>query len=165
MKITKRYEPAGNPAAVLSSVLLPGLNMSDNELNKLTEQIIGCAFRVSNVLGSGFLEKVYENALAHEIRKSGLMVAQQHPISVRYDGIIVGDFFADLLVQNVVIVELKATKSLDESSLAQCLNYLKATATPVSLLLNFGTSKVDVKRIIADSRWKSESRIAADEHG
>ena len=122
-------------------------------------------FGFPNALGSGFLEKVYENALAHEIRKSGLIVAQQHPVSVRYDGIIVGDFFVDLLVKNIVIVELKAARSLDQSSIAQRLNYLKATATPICLLLNFGSSKVEVKRIIADSRWNSEPEIAADEHG
>ena len=71
----------------------------------------------------------------------------------------------DLLVKNIVIVELKAARSLDQSSIAQCLNYLKATATPICLLLNFGSSKVEVKRIIADSRWNSEPEIAADEHG
>ena len=68
------------------------------ELNRITEVVIGCAYTVSNALGDGFLEKVYENALAHELRKSGLKVAQQHPVAVYYDGVIVGEFSADLLV-------------------------------------------------------------------
>ena len=128
--------------------------MSENEINVITERIIGCAFSVSNTLGSGFLEKVYENALAHELRKAGIAVSQQYPISVRYDGIIVGEYFADLVAHDRVIVELKAMTNLDESHLAQCLNYLKATGREICLLLNFGSPRVEVKRIIADRKWK-----------
>ena len=128
--------------------------MPENEINVITERIIGCAFSVSNTLGSGFLEKVYENALAHELRKAGIAVSQQYPISVRYDGIIVGEYFADLVAHDRVIVELKAMTNLDESHLAQCLNYLKATGREICLLLNFGSPRVEVKRIIADRKWK-----------
>jgi len=106
-------------------------------LNALTERIIRCAFRVSNTLGSGFLEKVYENALTVEMDGEGLSVQQQHPVKVSYRGEVVGDYFADLLVEDSIIVELKAVKMLDEIHMAQCLNYLKATGLKLCLLLNF----------------------------
>jgi GxxExxY protein len=117
-------------------------------INQVTEVIIGCAYRVANTLGHGFLEKVYENALAHEIRKAGLRVQQQQSIHVRYDSVVVGDYIADLLVEETVIVELKAVQSLDDSARAQCVNYLKATGHEVCLLINFGQPRVEVKRII-----------------
>jgi GxxExxY protein len=113
----------------------------------LSETVLGCAFRVSNTLGAGFLEKVYENALTHEIRKSGLAVAQQAPIQVIYDGELVGSYAADLLVESRLIVELKACKALEDVHMAQCLNYLKATGIRTCLLLNFGTPKLQIKRI------------------
>jgi GxxExxY protein len=119
-----------------------------SELNKITEQIIGCAYTVANTLGSGFLEKVYENALTYELRKAGLQVGQQHGISVYYDGVVVGEFFADLLVEESVLVELKGIRDLDEIHMAQCLNYLKATGMQVCLLINFGAPKVEIKRIV-----------------
>lgn len=112
----------------------------------LTETIIGCAFKVANTLGPGFLEKVYENALAHELRKAGLVVAQQHPIPVHYDGVQVGDFVADLLVAGTVLLELKAVPEHSDFFTAQCLNYLKATHLPVCLLINFGRAKLDIRR-------------------
>ena len=122
--------------------------ISDLErLNPITEKIIGCAYMISNGLGSGFVEKVYENALAHELRKAGLGVHQQHPIQVNYDGVIVGEYVADLLVEDCVLVELKAVKILDEVHQAQCINYLKATGMHLCLLLNFGTRRVGIKRI------------------
>jgi GxxExxY protein len=88
---------------------------------------IDCALAVANTLGAGFVEKVYENALAYELRKRGLAVAQQRGVVVRYDGFIVGEYTTDLLVEAAVLVELKAVKALDTIHLAQCLNYLKAT--------------------------------------
>ena len=118
------------------------------ELDQITEKIIGCAFTVSNTLGTGFLEKVYENALAHEIRNSGLSVKQQYPIHVYYDEQLVGDYVADLFIEDCVIVELKAVKAIDEIHMAQCMNYLKATDLKVCLLLNFGKTKVQIKRIV-----------------
>jgi GxxExxY protein len=117
-------------------------------LNEVTERIIGCAYQVSRVLGSGFVEKVYENALAHELRKNGLKATQQSPIKVVYDGVLVGEFFADILVEDVVIVELKVVRALDNVHLAQGLNYLKATGLNVCLLFNFGTQRVQVRRIV-----------------
>ena len=118
------------------------------EINEITEKIIGCAFTVSNGLGSGFLEKVYENALAHELRKSGMDMVQQHPIEVCYGGVVVGEYFADLLMENQVMLELKAVKGLDDIHMAQCLNYLKATGKKICLLMNFGKPKVEIKRIV-----------------
>ena len=123
---------------------------SAEELNSITERVIGCAYTVSNTLGAGFLEKVYENALAYELRKNGLDVIQQHPIQVLYDGVVVGDFVADLLVEHEVLVELKTVRAFDDVHLAQCLNYLKATGKSICLLLNFGTPKVQVKRVVRD---------------
>jgi len=121
---------------------------SREELNRISKKIIGCAFTVSNVLGSGFLEKVYENALSHELCKAGLNVAQQYPINVHYDGVVVGNYIADLLVEDCVLIELKAIKALGDIEMAQCLNYLKATALRLCLLLNFGKPRVEVKRIV-----------------
>ena len=117
-------------------------------MNDLTEKIIGCAYAVGNTLGSGFLEKVYENALVHELRKSGVDVLQQHPIKVIYDDVVVGDFVADLLVAGSVLVELKSVKALDAVHMAQCLNYLKATGLKVCLLINFGGTKLELKRLV-----------------
>ena len=124
--------------------------MIDNQIdsNCLTEKIIGCAFEVSNVLGCGFLEKVYEKALVQELLLAGLNVKAQYPISVYYKGKIVGNFFADILVENSILVELKALKYLDNNHQAQCLNYLKASNLNLCLLINFGNSKVQIKRII-----------------
>ena len=128
----------------------PQINADERGLNELTERIIGCAFRVSNTLGCGFLEKVYESALAHELRKNGLEVTQQQAISVSYDGVSVGEYVADLLVEGAVLVELKAVRQLDSVHLAQCMNYLKATGLKICLLLNFGKQRVEIKRIVND---------------
>jgi len=122
--------------------------MNHEELNAITEKIIGGAYAVANGLGNGFLEKVYENALTHELGKGGLAVEQQKAVQVIYDGVIVGDYVADLLVNEAVLVELKAVKTLDDVHMAQCLNYLKATGLSVCLLINFGTPRVEVKRIV-----------------
>ncbi len=122
--------------------------MDADTVNSITERIIGCAFTVSNTLGTGFLEKVYENALALELRRAGLTVEQQAPIRVHYQGELIGDFAADLLVENCILVELKAVKALDEAHMAQCINYLAASGLKVCLLLNFGRSKLEVKRVV-----------------
>jgi GxxExxY protein len=118
------------------------------ELEQLTEKIIGCAYTVANTLGSGFLEKVYENALAYELRKQGFQVEQQRAIPVYYEKALVGEYLADLLVGGNVLVELKAIKSIEDVHKAQCINYLKATGLTICLLINFGTPKVQIKRII-----------------
>jgi GxxExxY protein len=116
-------------------------------MDELTQKVIHCAFAVSNTLGCGFLERVYENALAHELRKAGLKAEQQHGITVYYDGVAVGEYTADLLVEGVLLLELKAVKELDDIHLAQCLNYLRATNLRLCLLMNFGKPKLEVRRI------------------
>ncbi|MEW6497565.1 MAG: GxxExxY protein [Cyanobacteriota bacterium] len=118
------------------------------ELNQVTEKIIRCAFTVGNKLGCGFLEKVYENALVHELLKAGSRVEPQFKINVYYDGIVVGEYWADLLVGGCVLVELKAIRTIGEKEIAQCLNYIKATKLTLCLLLNFGNPKVEVRRIV-----------------
>lgn len=118
---------------------------SDDEI---TELVIGAAYRVANTLGLGFLEKVYENALVHEVKKLDLQVEQQFPIKVVYDGIVVGDFYVDLLIEKRIVVELKYAKGIDDAHLAQCLNYLKATEATLGLLVNFGTPRVQIKRVV-----------------
>lgn len=118
------------------------------ELNWVTERIIGCAFTVGNALGIGFWERVYENALVHELGKAGLGVEQQKLLQVFYDGVLVGQFYADLLVEQAVIVELKAVTALDTKHFAQCMNYLKATGLTLGLLINFGSPKVEIKRVV-----------------
>jgi GxxExxY protein len=126
----------------------PQMNADERRLNGITGRVIGCAYVVANTLGHGFLEKVYENTLAHELRKTGLVVEQQKIIKIQYDGVVVGDYVADLLVEDVVLVELKAVKNLDEVHVAQCLNYLKATRLKICLLFNFATPRVQLKRIV-----------------
>jgi GxxExxY protein len=126
------------------------MNADKHRLNQITERIIGCAFAVSNSLGCGFLEKVYENALVHELRKNELKAEQQQPIQVHYDDVLVGDYVADVLVEGCVLVELKAMKALDDVHVAQCLNYLKATSLQICLLLNFGNPKLEVRRLVRD---------------
>jgi len=119
-----------------------------SELDRVTEKIIGCAFMVGNRLGCGFLEKIYENALVIELRKAGLRIAQQQLMKVLYDEVVVGTYVADVVVEDSVLVEIKAVKLLDEIHSAQCLNYLKATGLPLCLLINFGRPRVDIKRLI-----------------
>ncbi|MEK6718587.1 MAG: GxxExxY protein [candidate division NC10 bacterium] len=126
------------------------MDADNRRLNEISRKVIGAAMRVSNNLGSGFLEKVYENALVHELRKADVKVAQQHVMSVSYDGVVVGEYAADLLVDDGVLVELKAVRALDEVHMAQCMNYLKATGLRVCLLLNFGQPRLQVKRIVRD---------------
>jgi GxxExxY protein len=127
---------------------LTQMSADERRLNELSQAIIGCAYKVSNALGAGFVEKVYENALALEIRKADLNLSQQQAIPVKYEGTIVGDFFYDLLVEGMVLVELKAAKAIDDAHIAQCLNYLKATSLHLCLLLNFGQPRVEVRRVV-----------------
>ncbi|MCB0221808.1 MAG: GxxExxY protein [Chrysiogenetes bacterium] len=124
------------------------MNADEDRLNEITEAIIGAAFALSNTLGSGFLEKVYENALALELRLLGLNTVQHAPIEVLYRQECVGEYFADLLVENSVIVELKAIQKLDPTHMAQVMNYLNATGFKIGLLVNFGQPRVEVKRLV-----------------
>jgi GxxExxY protein len=121
---------------------------SDIALNAVSERVIGCAFRVANTLGDGFLERVYENALAHELHKNGLIALRQHPISVHYDGIVVGDYLADFLVEDQLLLELKAVTALERVHVLQCVNYLRATGLHRCLLLNFGAASLEIKRVV-----------------
>ena len=116
-------------------------------LSDLTRKIIGCAYEVHKELGPGFLEKVYETALVHELRSAGLNAEPQTPIPVRYKGAVVGDYFADILVERAVVCEIKASGDLATAHQAQLLHYLKATGIEVGLLLNFGRPSVQVKRM------------------
>jgi GxxExxY protein len=129
--------------------------MNDIDLNKLTEKIIGCAFDISNSLGIGFVEKVYENAYAHLLRKTGHRVILQHPIKVLFDGIVFGEFFGDLLVDDLVLIELKAVTELANEHTAQALNYLRATGLPVCLLINFGKPRIQVRHLHPSPNWKA----------
>ena len=115
----------------------------------LTDKIINAAYKVHNVLGFGFLEKVYQNALAIELRKGVLAVSSEVPIKVFYDNEIVGEYVADLIVEDKVVLELKAVKDLAEIHEVQLVNYLKATGIEVGLLINFGHS-VQVRRKVFD---------------
>ena len=119
-----------------------------DRLNELSRAIIGCAFTVLNTLGAGFLEKVYENALALQLREAGLAVAQQHGATVTYHGTVIGEYFVDLLIEDKVLVELKAIKALDDAHRLQCVNYLKATGLQLCLLLNFGNPRLEIKRVV-----------------
>ncbi len=118
------------------------------DTDKTTEAIINCAMKVSNTLGAGFLEKVYENALAIELRKAGLQAEPQKKIAVTYDNAVVGDYIADIIVDECVILEIKAAKAIDAIHQAQLLNYLKATGFHVGLILNFGTPRLGIKRLV-----------------
>ena len=113
---------------------------------KLTEKIIGCAYRVYNQMGFGFLESVYEKCMLIELNKAGLNGDSQKPIKVYYDNEIVGDFVADILVNDTIILELKSVRRIVRAHEVQLVNYLVATKKSVGLLLNFGERKVDVKR-------------------
>ena len=109
--------------------------------------MIGCAFTVLNTLEASFLEKVYENALALELDAVGLSVAQQVAATVYYHDVVVGEYFVDPLVENVLLVELKTAKALDEAHRMQCVNYLEATGLRLCLLLNFGRPRLEIKRV------------------
>ncbi len=125
--------------------------------SELTDKIIKAFYKVYNKLGFGFLEKVYENSMMFELRKMGLKCENQHPIEVYYEGEVVGKYFADILVEDVVILELKADKALAPEHEAQLLNYLKATNIEVGLLLNFG-EKPQFKRKAFSNEFKNQSK-------
>jgi GxxExxY protein len=137
--------------------------MSDLKHSDVTGEIIRGFYEVNNALGFGFLEKVYENALALELRSRGLDVIQQKPISVYYKSVIVGEYFADLLVNGVVLVELKAAAKIIEAHEAQLLNYLRATDIEVGLLLNFGEKPDHKRKIYTNDRKPLLSVLFEDE--
>ncbi len=119
----------------------------------ITEKTIKAFYTIYNILGYGFLEKVYRNAMVIELRKQGVVVTPESPITIYYNGEVVGEYFADLLVAKAVIVELKAVRKLVDEHEAQLLNYLKATPYEVGLLFNFGP-KPEIKRKAFDNSRK-----------
>lgn len=129
------------------------MNTDTNGLRsgKITDLVIKGFYTVYNALGYGFLEKVYANALAIQLRKLGLAVVREAPIPVYYDGILLGEYYADLLVDDIGIVELKAVSALAKEHKAQLLNYLKATSYEVSLLMNFGPKPTFMRKIFVNA--------------
>jgi GxxExxY protein len=120
------------------------------EYKDVTETVIGCAYRVYNKMGFGFLESVYEKCLLIELRKEGLDTESQKPITVYYENEIVGEFIADIIVNNTIILELKSVRRIIKAHEVQLVNYLIATGKPVGLILNFGERKVEIKRKIKE---------------
>ena len=129
---------------------MKSVSKSKMKYQKLTENIIKAAYTVHNILGYGFLEKVYQNALVIELAKRGIKADSEKPIKVFYEGQIVGDYVCDLIVDDKVILELKAVKELNDIHEVQLVNYLKATGVEVGLLINFGPS-VKIKRKVFDN--------------
>ncbi len=117
---------------------------------KLTEMIIGCAYRVYNKMGFGFLESVYENCLMIELRKAELSAKAQQGLTVYYDKVIVGEFIADIIVEDLVVIELKSVREISPMHEVQLVNYLTATGKDIGLLINFGQKGVQVKRKVRE---------------
>ena len=120
------------------------------EYRELTEKIIGCAYRIYNTMGFGFLESVYEKCMLIELRKEGLNAESQKPITVTYDNENVGEFIADIIVEDTIILELKSVKRIVKAHEVQLVNYLVATGKPIGLILNFGEWKVEIKRKVKE---------------
>ncbi|MBW1706153.1 MAG: GxxExxY protein [Deltaproteobacteria bacterium] len=120
------------------------------EYQDLTEKIIGCAYRVYNKMGFGFVESVYEKCLLIELHKSDLEAESQKPITVFYENEIVGEFVADIIVNDTIMLELKSVRRIIKAHEVQLVNYLVATGKPIGLILNFGERKVEVKRKVKD---------------
>lgn len=149
----KAFQGLNNTSEILSCLCLcvsvaEMRNYVFMDLDKLTYKINGAIYEVNQLLGGGFLEKVYENALLFELNARGLQAERQVPIKVTYKGIIVGDYVADIVVDNQVILELKAVEYLSKNHEAQMLNYLKATGYRVGLLVNFTYPKAEIKRFV-----------------
>jgi GxxExxY protein len=128
------------------------------ERGELTEKIIGCAMTVHRILGPGFLESVCQHALAHELRKADLEVEGERKIQVTYDGVVVGDFSADNIVQRAILVENKAVQALAPAHEVQLVNYLTATGIEIGLLLNFGAERLGFKRKTRTYRPKQKGQ-------
>ena len=136
--------------------------MNNNyKYSEITEVIIGEAYKVHNALGSGFLEKVYENAFYKKIKETGFRVVQQHPIKVLFENEIVGEYCTDLLVEDKIIVESKALESMHQIHEVQLVNYLKATGLEIGLLLNFG-KKLEVKRKVFSVNHNSLNKSVSE---
>jgi GxxExxY protein len=132
----------------LTGLFLRNANMpeSNHDNNGLTGKIIGLAMKIHRTLGNGFLESIYQNALAHEFAKAGVEFQKEAPLDVRYDGVLVGKFSADMVVQNKLIIETKAVRELVIAHEHQLINYLTATGIDEGLLLNFGAERLQFKK-------------------
>jgi GxxExxY protein len=136
-----------NPVNPVNPVeIQKGKTESHMEDEEITRKIIGCAMKVHRALGPGFLESVYESAFAHELAKTGLRVECQAPIKVHYDGVVVGDFIADMRIEGRILIENKAVQRLTAAHEVQLVNYLAATGAEVGLLINFGADSLQFKR-------------------
>jgi GxxExxY protein len=124
------------------------MNADKDKLDSLTERVLGAVFEVTNTLGAGFLEKVYQRALLRELGLQGIQASAEDSFTVTYKSHSVGEYFADLLVEDVLVVELKCVERLSSEHTAQCLNYLRASGRTVCLLVNFQKPKVEWKRIV-----------------
>ena len=145
---------------------MDGQDLQDKRLRheQITSDIIGCAFEVINELGIGFLESVYEKALLIALRQRGHRVASQHPMTVTFRGADVGIFYADLVVDEKVIVELKAVKAITPEHQAQVINYLQATGIEVGLLINFGNPKLEYKRFTRTKKSNMDTQDEQDQN-
>ena len=122
--------------------------MDADKLNSISEKVLGAVFEISNTLGPGFLEKVYQRAMVRELSLRGMLVRTEVSFPVQYKGYNVGKYFADLLVEDELVVEIKCVEHLTEQHRAQCLNYLKASGLKLCLLINFQKPRVEFKRIV-----------------
>jgi GxxExxY protein len=127
-------------------------NPNEFAQHELTEKIIGCAYHVYNTLGSGFAEEVYKRSLLIALRKAGLRAASEVRICVYFEGELVGEYVADIIVEDNIILELKAVRTLSLAHEIQLVNYLAATGKAIGLLINFGQSKVEIRRKVRDLR-------------
>ncbi|MEJ2633865.1 MAG: GxxExxY protein [Calditrichia bacterium] len=128
------------------------------KFEELSGKIIGCAYRVYNKMGFGFLESVYEKCLLIELKKAGLQAIGQNPLTVYYDGEVVGEFVADIIVENAIILELKSVRRVVKAHEVQLVNYLTATGKDIGLLINFGETKVEVKRKVRELSDENQVR-------
>lgn len=132
------------------------INADQNYMySELTDKIIGCAYKVYNELGAGFLEKIYENALMIELQDAELKAKQQYPIKVVYKNRLIGEHVADIVVEDKIIIELKAVNHLSKAHEVQLVNYLKATNLQVGLLINFGDEIIIKRRVLSNHQRRS----------
>ena len=136
--------------------------MNTDSFDSLTERVLGAVFEVSNTLGAGFLEKVYERALLRELGLRGIQVTTQASFAVTYKGESVGEYIADILVEDVLVIELKCVERLCNEHTAQCLNYLRASGRTLCLLVNFQKPKVEWKRIVLGFQRPDPCRLTPE---
>lgn len=131
-------------------------------IDALAERVIGAVYEVANTLGAGFLEKVYERALMRELKLRGIRAVSQASFSVTYKGQCVGEYFADILVEDVLVIELKCVDRLPNEHMAQCLNYLRASGKSLCLLVNFEKPVVEWKRVVLNASLHAEPGLGLE---